>query len=254
MKRKRAKIPLDQIPEVQEMLSKQLSTIALTPTRAKKRLPQEVSKFGGLPLCFGPKWPACPRCQERLTFVLQILKRDFPSFFFRPGTDVAQLFRCENENCPDNYGPNWDHLVGLGHKRLAEAQPLTSGDIKTVPECALNPKAQLDYPSFWEGKADWWGKTFEAFDKKYRKTGEFDQFCESYTPVEGSKIGGFPSWQQIPDIPACKCGKRREFFFQLASGSKSWGEPHEICIGDAGNVYFFLCADCGTVETRWDCG
>jgi hypothetical protein len=67
-----------------------------------------------------------------------------------------------------------------------------------------------------------------------------------------TKCGGYPSWIQCPQELMCKCGKKKEFFFQLSSDRKS----HGLMICDLGNIYYSVCRECGekSVESRWDCG
>jgi hypothetical protein len=40
------------------------------------------------------------------------------------------------------------------------------------------------------------------------------------------------------------------------TGAARHGDAWPILIGDAGNVYFFACPECGpeAMETDWDCG
>jgi hypothetical protein len=148
-----------------------------------------------------------------------------------------------------------------------------------VPECLLDPLRTGDWPHGYEDSAEWWGEVFENFRRRhtdeegYHFSKVFDEFTDHCTAREATKIGGFAAWQQGARYPTCACGRRKEFFFQLSSRDRDRGpeaeaadnpsvdddyrsSDHGIMIGDAGNIYFFMCPACGAdgIESNWDCG
>jgi len=141
-----------------------------------------------------------------------------------------------------------------------------------VPECTFNPVRTGDWPHGYEDSVEWWGETFESFRHRHTSDVEFskvfDEFTDYCTAREATKIGGFAAWQQGAAYPTCQCGRRKEFFFQLSSQDRDRGpdagaaaddyrsSDHGIMIGDAGNIYFFMCPACGadSIESNWDCG
>ncbi len=257
---------LEDIREVQEMLSRLKSTIVLRPTRAEHDPGPGTSKFGGQPNMIGAdQWPACTGCKMPLHFVLQFYRRDFPQFFYPSDADLYRLFRCPNHECPLAWADESDHALYWQYTRASDRS--ASLPIPEVPSdheveqpvvvCALHPLEVTDYPAYWEGKEDWWGETFVRFDEAYRSSGEFDAFCDKYGGHAGSKMGGFPYWLQSPDFESlrCSCGRKKDFAFQLASHAQDCAEDHGVMILDAGNIYFFVCSECGahTMQTCWDC-
>ena len=151
-----------------------------------------------------------------------------------------------------------------------------------VPECVFDPLRTGDWPLGPEDSTEWWGDVFESFrcrhmdEEDFRSSEVFDEFTDYCTAREATKIGGFAAWQQGARYPTCACGRRKEFVFQLSSRDRDRGpgadaagdasgnfsaddyrsSDHGIMIGDAGNIYFFICPACGTdgIESNWDCG
>ena len=139
-----------------------------------------------------------------------------------------------------------------------------------VTECLFDPLRTHDYPQG-EDRAEWWGDEYLAMytrlDDPARPAlqAALEAFKSRTENRRGTKIGGFPSWKQCANYPPCACGRSKQFVFQLSSEDRrpprtpgalfEWSD-HGIMIGDVGNVYFFMCAACGTdtIETSWDCG
>lgn len=204
--------------------------------------------------------------------MLQIYRKDFPSFYFPEGMDLFQLFCCPNFNCPEAFGDRADLKVfpyyfgGLPVDRnkdlavptLPAADPNLEGP---VPDCRFEPVVVPDYPAY----DDYPGRAWQEIESKLGKA-QADDVSDKYYPRVGTKFGGYPHWEQWPQHPVCSCGRTKESFFQLSSEepersratTKPVGEwsPHGIMIGDLGNIYFFVCRHCGlkSIETCWDCG
>src|SRR5260370_9186673 len=61
-----------------------------------------------------------------------------------------------------------------------------------------------------------------------------------------SRIGGHPEWVQYPDYPTCeRCNTTMMFIAQLGMT--------DIDPGVEGIAYAFLCSDCGTTATTFQC-
>lgn len=223
------------------------------------------SKFGGYPYAGSLKsWPECPDCVLPLNFVLQLHQRQFPAMWFPRQRNLFQLFRCPNARC-GGIGPHGDrHMLGLfsetkqGERRtlpypdvdVEESLELSNADELPVFEAIkIGPRQVHDYPL--DGEA-FWGPSWARFVERYRQYEWFrdEQFNPRVANVEGTKVGGFPSWRQgSPSWPVdCNCGRSKTFIFQLAC-------ENGITIGDMGGVYFFVCIRCGvkSLESRWDC-
>lgn len=242
------------------------SAIVLAPSKSEVPISSGDSKFGGIPNLEGfAGYPLCPACSTPLNFVLQLYKKDIPEFYFPEQSNLFQLFRCPNYDCPDASNGKYDlptlhfyfssdgrtkEIAYPGHNLKDAEQP--------VPDCTLHPIVKDDYPN----PDDYEEGTMEALEKKFG-----EELCElywdTYSAIPHTKIGGYPAFTQFPHYPFCSCGNKKELFFQLSSDDATkeakfpnfqWS-PHGIMIGDVGNIYFFVCRSCGsdTIETYWDC-
>lgn len=255
---------------VQNLIRKyKRTTTLLRPHRSDSPINQSESKFGGIPNFAGfESYPHCTACQSPLNFVLQLYKKDFPSFYFPDSSNRFQLFRCPNHACPDTYSEQSDHtmfhfyfnVIGTEDKEYSRLEFDIQESERPVPDCYLKPTLVYDYPKY----ADFEGNDFVALEKKFGD--EFaDLFTAKFTAHPNTKFGGYPSYTQAPVYPTCSCGKTKEFFFQLSSEDIEDGieyppphdkwSPHGIMIGDVGNIYFYVCKSCGskTIESNWDC-
>jgi hypothetical protein len=244
-------------------------TIVLNPQRSDKPIDTRKSKLGGTAdfSCF-KSYPRCTVCDTPLNFVLQLYKKDFPDFYYPNDSNLFQLFRCPNEDCPEAFSDKHDHKMFCFYFNDNESKAKEL--IKPVdnrnylepegPDCYLKPKAEEDFPNY----DDFEGEEFSAIEEKFGN--DFSElFMETYAAINHTKLGGYPSFTQYPFHPTCSCGKRKDFFFQLSSEDLEEGveyppppnkwSAHGIMIGDAGNLYFYVCKSCGpqTIETYWDC-
>jgi hypothetical protein len=240
-------------------------TTLLGPQRSSAPVPPSHSKFGGIPNgCGFDIYPCCDSCNTPLNFVLQLYKKDFPEHYYPDEKDLFQLFRCPNGECPEAYSENSDQKMfpyyftvrDLAYEGLVIPEPDPVMDSK-VPDCFLNPVRQADYPIWQE-----YGNTGVEIESRFgEKLGEY--FFDTFAPVQRTKTGGYPSFAQNVYYPDCACGCKKEFFFQLSSDDHEGQEipapdnwsPHQIMIGDVGNIYFYVCRDCGesSIESYWDC-
>ncbi len=57
------------------------------------------------------------------------------------------------------------------------------------------------------------------------------------------RIGGEPDWIQGDETPKCNCGKKMTFYGQLDSLGDN------VCLGDCGMIYVFVCLGCLTTQS-----
>ncbi|WP_121199480.1 DUF1963 domain-containing protein [Mucilaginibacter gracilis] len=146
-----------------------------------------------------------------------------------------------------------------GLKTLAVPEPETDENTEErIPDCRLEPERVIDFPM-----DDDFDNVINDIEEQYgEELSEY--FMGKYSAIQRTKCGGYPSFTQPAHNPVCDCGKTKEFFFQLSSedteegvknpASDNWS-PHGIMIGDLGNIYFYVCKDCGeqSITSYWDC-
>lgn len=263
--------PLEDMPEIQELLKETRTALYFNPQRALVPIPSTVSKMGGQPLTTDfDVWPICDVCSKPLHFVLQIFKKEFSQFYFPENTDVFFLFRCANNDCPEYYSNHEQYDTKLfwfyhnesenkNKKNKKIIRPHIAGIFdEEINECFFQPFERREYSSY-DCNSD---KRIE-FEKKYSKQ-TVNMFQEKYEVISGTKIRGYPTWVQDPiESIQCSCGKLKEYFFQLSGeepNRSEFGTPNEqykfsdhgLVLVDIGTIYFFVCTYCGpqTIETR----
>ncbi|HEY8928697.1 MAG TPA: DUF1963 domain-containing protein [Mucilaginibacter sp.] len=242
----------------------------LNPAKSSQPISATESKFGGRPnLGNFTAYPCCDSCSTPLNFVFQLYRKDFEEHYWPAGKDLFLLFRCPNDYCPQAYSEPFHADRKMFHYYFTAAegindyidlprQPARENDESPVPDCKLNPERITDYPVYED-----FGDVINDIEYKFGESFG-DLFIDEFHAVQRTKIGGYPSFTQAPDYPKCKCGKEKEFFFQLSSedtephvtkpGPDDWS-PHGIMIGDVGNIYYYVCKGCGeeSIESYWDC-
>ena len=229
------------------------------------------SKMGGEPnLNNFEFYPICDSCGSPLNFVLQLDKQEFPEFYWPDNKITFQLFRCPNYDCSEAssekydlkmfhfyspYNDNTDRLISKPNVEIVNREA-------EVKECLFHREIITDYSFFNSETYDEHKKLQESYCDDL-----IDEFDQKYNPKQRTKIMGYPSFTQNPFYPTCTCGKEKEFFFQLSSEDNDGNEHskdfsdndywshHGIMIGDVGNIYYYVCKDCGeqTIESYWDC-
>lgn len=259
-----------QTPEFISFIKKSaLKVTMLKPHLSKNEISPEKSKMGGIPNLKNFKsYPKCDNCESPLNFVLQIYKSEFKDFYFPANKNIFQIFRCPNDKCVTG-----DELLKFDHRtfvfyfddKLNHEVEISIPKVsineyyeQKVPDCKFEYEIQTDYPDHY----DYEGNELEIIETKYGDEWS-DYIFENYRAKTGTKYGGYPSWTQFPVWPKCKCGNIKEFFFQLSSQDaeeslsqeESRWSPHGLMMGDVGNMYFFVCQNCGdsSIETNWDC-
>lgn len=249
------------VREVAAMLAQHLTCLLLRPAQGEDASLR--SRMGGQPEGLD-RWPSCPACTLPMNFVLQLFRDEFPQMYFPPGREGFLLFRCPDGGCcddPDRYDRTMLWIYTRGQQDpIRPTRPETSPPLNSerqLGEFHFHPIEQTDYPSFVEEREAWWGELFSRFSEMWSGSPVYDKLYTLAPNQPGTKIGGFPSWQQEPGAPVCPCGREKSFFFQLASFCPELtGDEERLAIGDSGNIYFFHCAACGenSIETAWDCG
>lgn len=259
-----------QTEEVRALLEKfGKETTLLRPHKADDEINWTESKFGGIPnLESFSEYPKCDSCGSSLNFVFQLYKKDFPEFYYPDNANIFQLFRCPNDDCPDSYNEFYDHKM-LHYFSNTKCQ--VNNDFKKpennlknfeaeIPDSYLKPKKVIDFPNFDDFEENDFVDIGEKFGEKLS-----EEFMDKYCAIANSKILGYPSYTQSPFYPECNCGKTKEFLFQLSSDETEEGvesppnpsdwSSHGIMIGDVGNIYYYICKDCGeeSIESNWDC-
>jgi len=261
---------IDELIDVKKFIeSHNRNSYVLNPHKTTFDLKIDENKFGGTPnLKNFDVYPKCKTCKTNMNFVLQVYKDQNNSSFFPEQTDLFQVFRCPNTNCDDSYNQFYDlptklyyfkdNSNGIQIEKLTI--PVSENHETEIPTCEIRGTIKDDLPQYDDHDSDIDSKIEEI----YGEDGS-EYFTEKYQPIIGTKMGGHPSWIQGAYKIDCKCGTKKEFIFQLSSEDREEGvpyppphdkwSPHKIMIGDVGNLYFFMCKNCGieSIESNWDC-
>ena len=250
---------------IQFLKSYHKSTTLLNPKFCEEEISIERSKMGGLPnLRNFEYYPSCKNCNNKLNFVIQIYKKEHPNFYFPIDHDLFQLFRCPNMDCESSFSMKHDLPMYFYYfsddqnsAQLELPKEQYSSTLESrIPNCILNPKNKADYPNFDDYDEDIDSLISEKYGEQW-----CDYMVDNLSAKLGTKYNGYPSWTQSPDRPICTCGKEKYFIFQLASEEFKYDKKkdaysdHGIMIGDLGNIYIFICKECGidSIESTWDC-
>jgi hypothetical protein len=213
--------------------------------------------------------------------VLQLFARDVPELPFPEGTDLCQVLWCPLDHDPDSIPEvtlRWRDSTTITTPRH-EPAPIdahhSQGDYLPSP-CVLAPERVREHPDYsdvpWE-----LSQRIDAWEEQ----AEHDWFYQSHlSAAPGTKVGGWPYWIQGPVWPSCTEGHTMEHLLTIASDESdgsSWEtwtpiedqeritwhpnnvngrpvqialvpdqEPAGIMIGDAGDLYLFICLHCQT--------
>lgn len=205
-----------------------------------------------------PAWASLDRSEHQpypMIGVLQVYARDVPGLPFPYGTDLFQLLWCPNNHGEPWYGPR---PVAAWRRAASVTEPLIEPPQTTfdppynascyLPEpCVLLPERVIEYPhpcdlpGTLRDRLQAWDAGQEA-DCPYRRL---------LSTAPGTKLLGHPNWIQDPRWPVCLCGRRMTHLVTIASAEYGDGDrwndvptgssPHEIMIGDVGDMYLFTC-------------
>lgn len=233
---------------------------------AYKDLPQNISKYGGLPyLPLNIEWPVCKHCGKAMDFICQFSKEDFPTMAI-PSDEYTHLliFACLNEQ--DFFQPTeqgfvstyWAKKADAVHKTPPPQSDFSEKRYQNPPiECKANPMVLVDYVPYNDSRYPELKKLFD-----YLPDDRSDYYFNNFMPFEGTKVKGEPSFIQNEEYPTCdKCGKRMEFWGQLSSDEpvnkllhKDLSD-HNLMWGDVGIIYLYYCKDwcTDTVKSIMQC-
>lgn len=237
--------------EAAPLIAATVETTLLKPRKAR-RTPPDASKLGGTPDLRGAAGrPACGACRKPMQFVLQLTKKDFPAFPFPKKETLFSLWRCAQEECSSTPGERSDRPIAWRFTAPSGTAPEAAPETQfsegfRIEPCRFLPRRETEYGNEHSHPREW-----ERLAKKIGDDAAYEDFAEAYPTYAETKIDGYPTWIQPPDVPKCRsCRNSKSFLMQLCSDEKS-GLMH----GDGGTIYFFHCRDCGpeSIETRWDC-
>ncbi|WP_435296417.1 hypothetical protein [Streptomyces sp. YPW6] len=221
--------------------------------------------------------------------VVQLYARDVPGLAFPAGTDLLQILWCPLVHEDDQYAANprllWrsTELTAAGTAAGEPPRPHTVEEDYLPRPCTVSPTAAVEYPN-----GDLPEELSDLLDERFDDLKEKLGYCYfEVATTQQSKVGGYPGWTQPPDWPHCAgCGTRMEHLLSVTatepgmgrwlplddrdprqgiSAASSWqaeADPaaldtfgHDMCLGDLGGMYFFVCRACpGTPYThRYDC-
>ncbi|PXF46955.1 hypothetical protein BWQ96_03293 [Gracilariopsis chorda] len=248
------------------------------------------SKVGGKPAWpTAEEWPTCKEHNRALIPVIQLTQNDVPELPFPVMSDLFQLLWCPEDHDEAGYGPlittRWRNSSSLGP--LLKNIPCPKEDYMTsshVPkECAVYPERIIEsnpMPDNTEQITMWINEHAKedldalGIPQDYRE----DAYC-FFAEAPSTKVGGFPSWVQDPAEASCRCGEDMQLLLTVSSDDVGDGfsgyrwapsdvrrdetgfrdctsiQGTELCIGDCGRVYVFICAHCESrpVESVFQC-
>ncbi len=197
---------------------------------------RSISKIGGLPYWpVSEAWPLCSGCGDPLSFIAQLRSDDafkisptFPRFlcFF-------YCFRCAPwwDVANEGFLLRWMSIRTDVELLPAKATPLPAPN--SPPPVALTTTQCSDYPDL----------HFLMSERNYEAASA--QIALAHQPnLSTSKLGGYPTWIQKPDIPLCRsCSAPMRFLGQLNTGKGEFLPGWET-----GRFYFFGCSQSCTTD------
>jgi hypothetical protein len=228
-----------------------------------------------------PTWEVGPE-PVAMVPVVQLFARDVPDLPFPEGCDLLQVVWCPLIH--EGQGQwtvrpelRWRAAVEVagGELLLEPPRPYEYDDEYVPRPCTVSPTRVVEYPGA------------DLPDEVGERLGDLEERLD--LPLYGSvttwqsKVGGYPTWTQAPEWPDCDCGRRMEHLLSIAATEPCGGrwlpvdeyppgneEPvwhvvadpeveesigHDMCMGDLGGVYFFVCRSCPGMPFayRYDC-
>lgn len=307
--------PVDVGKALPELKNKSKKSVLLHPRPGTSGA--DASKIGGLFLWpADEQWPTCSDHDCPYVPALQLRKEEVPEVGFKRGTDLFQVLWCPNDHCGHEPISSFCPAVKLFWRtREAIKNPIKNYPQSSIDEeryiaemdyvpnpyyipkpCLLFPERVVEYPDAFELKEETCQRierakdletTLQFIKAKMRVKGWQDlpaitlEFYQCYlSTAPGTKVGGYPAWQQDAEYPLCSCGKTMELLVQFSSWEFDGGdfgrwlpiEDRDICaveinsrskkrldalmdapdwlFGDAGCMYLFICRVCKTHPIR----
>lgn len=234
-----------------ELRDKAKTAVRLHPRPGKA--PTDVSKIGGMFLW--PKkepWPVCESCNVPYVTALQLRKEDVPELDFPPDADLFQLLWCpSSHSSDDSYCPRpaifWRNRATVGETRKQPPRWKERHELYDEDEdalltlCRIYPEQVIEYPTecnpFWLIDGNQPAPT--AFHGAVEMVLRLSPIRELSYPADsgdlysdwlsescGTKIGGFPHWNNVERFPRCECGAEMEYLLSFASqeyDAVTWG-------------------------------
>lgn len=188
--------------------------------------PVAASKFGGVALLLpNEAWPVCPGCAKPMRMFVQLDLSELPADLPYPHREgMVQLFYCTSADplCEvdhEAWQPFGKSSLArwLSPSELAQARQATPADARDPtgePAAVLEgwEPAAPELPGYEEDVP----LPPESLDDL--EDGSPAAANEPTRPRPGDKLGGWPSWVQGPEYPACpKCKTRMLYLLQLES-------------------------------------
>ncbi|GHP00038.1 hypothetical protein KSF_100850 [Reticulibacter mediterranei] len=212
--------------------------------------------------------------------VIQLRAADVPELGFPEGADLFQLLWCPRDHrmALPGYGPEiqiyWRQSSAISKPLHEQPTPAVFEPDYLPNTCLLIPERVQEYPALCELPT--------ALQERIRAWEETEAHTSSQYylgPAPGTKVGGYVEWVQFPDVVRCaSCQQEMEHLLTIASWEwdgesfRRWrpleeqplehGVPLQdgldvsaeagLMLGDAGNLYVFLCRRCpGWPTASW---
>jgi hypothetical protein len=166
------------------------------------------------PVCtHGPGVLASLKCDLPYLPVLQLRRDAFPDLPFPSDTDLFQLLWCPMLHFvgDDGFLLYWRRSRDV---EISRSEPLPRTiHFSPIISCVLDPEKIPDYPNHLElGYLP--DTTDEDGDELWGEE-EWDAMND-LGPASGTKLFGFPRWEQHPDYPICpKCAKQMKLLLSM---------------------------------------
>ncbi len=206
--------------------------------------------------------------------VLQVRAADVPELVFPAGRDLFQLLWCPRDHLP-RYCPDcrvyWRRAADVAAPLGAPPVPAVAEEMYVPRICALSPERVREYPEI-RDLPDQLRERIWAWEETDAARGYSYQYHLSVAP--GTKVGGYVSWTQERDVPACpSCAREMDHLLTVASWEwdgetrRTWkpeeekrppadedaggGGPTGLTLGDANELYVFICRRCPDWPIAW---
>ncbi len=255
-------------------------TVRLHP-RSGSEPPMNASKLGGRFLWSQDEsWPICtePKGEREESFspphehmyvpVLQLRRDEFPELAFPDGTNLFQLLWCPN-NHELSHSPVrkvfWRAEIEITDPLERMPHPTPVEEEYLPRPCQLHPERVTEYP----GGSDL-PEVLSGTLQQWEEENENESiYFSELSTAPGTKLGGYPNWIQGTWTLDCDCGHIMEHLLPIASEEvfgREWlrwcpieelqvgyrylyalqaaNRSTGIMLGDAGNLYVFICRHC----------
>lgn len=230
-------------------------------------------------------WPTCEEHGCPYIPVMEIWQRDVPGFQFRDGSDILQVLWCphDHKTMEPLYGPAsllfWRKAADINNRIAPPHVESANPDYLPQP-CVFYPEEVTEYPCYLSLQADHPSivDAISSSDELAAAVRRMDEplvrdslelYLGMLAVAEGTKLGGYPDWQDSDETPNCICGEEMDFLFVVSSSEysgtswKRWcpeedqhvigaelaerlavQSPLGVMLGDAGTMDYFVCRAC----------